>query len=215
MSDRYCSRNERSAGSGGQRKRRGQFQVRVGGRVTQALTGEGVGENVSLVEGESGTGWSVERILYRFRHYSPEARTIAGLTPNLVNRAIAAGEFGDWWTAGGSNPRPLHCERSALPAELAALGRSIVRSHGSFPAVGPRSVACARKPRNAEALARPTPEHPLRRVLYSGNSFKFATSRSAQPPRPVLRASSERPHSPCQTPSGKSAFSPGAATRLA
>jgi hypothetical protein len=25
-----------------------------------------------------------------------------------------------WWTAGGSNPRPLHCERSALPAELAA-----------------------------------------------------------------------------------------------
>src|SRR5438876_8557774 len=28
----------------------------------------------------------------------------------------------DWWTAGGSNPRPLHCERSALPAELAAHG---------------------------------------------------------------------------------------------
>jgi hypothetical protein len=27
---------------------------------------------------------------------------------------------GVWWTAGGSNPRPLHCERSALPAELAA-----------------------------------------------------------------------------------------------
>src|SRR4051812_35167865 len=27
-----------------------------------------------------------------------------------------------WWTAGGSNPRPLHCERSALPAELAAHG---------------------------------------------------------------------------------------------
>src|SRR5262249_50322142 len=26
-----------------------------------------------------------------------------------------------WWTAGGSNSRPLRCERSALPAELAAL----------------------------------------------------------------------------------------------
>src|ERR1035437_8531944 len=27
---------------------------------------------------------------------------------------------GNWWTTGGSNPRPLHCERSALPAELVA-----------------------------------------------------------------------------------------------
>src|SRR5471030_1350686 len=25
-----------------------------------------------------------------------------------------------WWTTGGSNPRPLHCERSALPTELVA-----------------------------------------------------------------------------------------------
>src|ERR1700677_2494105 len=25
-----------------------------------------------------------------------------------------------WWTAGGSNPRPRHCERRALPTELAA-----------------------------------------------------------------------------------------------
>src|SRR5690606_12657505 len=23
-----------------------------------------------------------------------------------------------WWSGGGSNSRPLHCERSALPAEL-------------------------------------------------------------------------------------------------
>jgi hypothetical protein len=29
----------------------------------------------------------------------------------------------DWWSRGGSNPRPLHCERSALPAELRPLGR--------------------------------------------------------------------------------------------
>ena len=25
---------------------------------------------------------------------------------------------GKWWSGRGSNPRPLHCERSALPAEL-------------------------------------------------------------------------------------------------
>ncbi len=25
-----------------------------------------------------------------------------------------------WWTVGGSNPRPPHCERGALPAELTA-----------------------------------------------------------------------------------------------
>ena len=29
-----------------------------------------------------------------------------------------------WWTRRGSNPRPLRCERSALPAELRAhIGR--------------------------------------------------------------------------------------------
>jgi hypothetical protein len=24
----------------------------------------------------------------------------------------------EWWMVGGSNPRPPHCERGALPAEL-------------------------------------------------------------------------------------------------
>ena len=24
----------------------------------------------------------------------------------------------DWWSNGGSNPRPQHCQRCALPAEL-------------------------------------------------------------------------------------------------
>ena len=36
----------------------------------------------------------------------------------------------DWWTVGGSNPRPPHCERGALPAELTAhiypYGRRII-----------------------------------------------------------------------------------------
>src|ERR1019366_6846616 len=26
----------------------------------------------------------------------------------------------EWWTTGGSNPRPPHCERGALPTELVA-----------------------------------------------------------------------------------------------
>ena len=34
------------------------------------------------------------------------------------NREQLGAEF--WWTEGGSNSRPLHCERSALPAELSA-----------------------------------------------------------------------------------------------
>ena len=29
-----------------------------------------------------------------------------------------------WWRGGGSNSRPLHCERSALPAELPPRQRS-------------------------------------------------------------------------------------------
>ena len=40
-----------------------------------------------------------------------------------------------WWTEGGSNSRPLHCERSALPAELSALTTRLYR-----PASGKRSV---------------------------------------------------------------------------
>ena len=27
-------------------------------------------------------------------------------------------DFGKWWSQGGSNSRPRHCERRALPAEL-------------------------------------------------------------------------------------------------
>ena len=42
-----------------------------------------------------------------------------------------------WWSRGGSNSRPLHCERSALPAELRPRecqctprpGRQIIRNH--------------------------------------------------------------------------------------
>ena len=39
-------------------------------------------------------------------------------------RGFYHGDFHFWWTRRGSNPRPLRCERSALPAELRAhIGR--------------------------------------------------------------------------------------------
>src|SRR6476469_10707162 len=31
--------------------------------------------------------------------------------------------FDTWWSGGGSNSRPSHCERDALPAELPPLNR--------------------------------------------------------------------------------------------
>ena len=46
-----------------------------------------------------------------------------------------------WWSRGGSNSRPLHCERSALPAELRPRGcqctprsgQQIIRNHAYIP----------------------------------------------------------------------------------
>src|SRR3989338_5123101 len=35
-----------------------------------------------------------------------------------MKMAGISGHSRDWWSGRGSNPRPLHCERSALPAEL-------------------------------------------------------------------------------------------------
>jgi hypothetical protein len=48
---------------------RGQFvhEDDNGQLVTETFTGEGVAR-VALINRESGTGWSVERVLYRFRH---------------------------------------------------------------------------------------------------------------------------------------------------
>lgn len=37
------------------------------------------------------------------------------------HRKPASDGASHWWTRGDSNPRPLRCERSALPAELQAL----------------------------------------------------------------------------------------------
>src|SRR5262249_58522474 len=50
--------------------------------------------------------------------------------PGLLDQASALkwdrpNQDGVWWTVGGSNPRPPHCERGALPAELTAHSQEI------------------------------------------------------------------------------------------
>ena len=42
-----------------------------------------------------------------------------------------------WWSRGGSNSRPLHCERSALPAEL--------RPHGADPGGSGGRIMCRKR----------------------------------------------------------------------
>ena len=79
------------------------------------------------------SGHSSTRMLARYTH-PREERKVAVLDLPAVVTNWSQTESGDqstaeeiaellkkkWWTAGGSNSRPLRCERSALPAELAA-----------------------------------------------------------------------------------------------
>jgi hypothetical protein len=57
----------------------------------------------------------------------PRGPATAGAAQHVVKKT----DWVYWWTAGGSNPRPLHCERSALPAELAAHPRSMLLLHST------------------------------------------------------------------------------------
>ena len=49
-----------------------------------------------------------------------DGRCAGSKDPAYVRKGPVQRCEGIWWTARGSNSRPLHCERSALPAELAA-----------------------------------------------------------------------------------------------
>jgi hypothetical protein len=61
------------------------------------------------------------RLLYPLSYRGVVARYSSG-NPDFPNpetkMAGVSGHSGVWWSGGGSNSRPLHCERSALPAEL-------------------------------------------------------------------------------------------------
>ncbi len=58
----------------------------------------------------------------------------------------------NWWTERGSNPRPLHCERSALPAELSARrGRILYPAGDPWQTQDLPAPAAARRRRSATA----------------------------------------------------------------
>src|SRR3954469_19595729 len=60
----------------------------------------------------------------RFMRFSERARTVG--RPGIVI----------WWSGRGSNPRPSHCERDALPAELPPHAkRPIIPEHRPLPPI--------------------------------------------------------------------------------
>ena len=59
-----------------------------------------------------------------FASFRSQAAPIHSSLPTILQCKIKSTPFGvllGWWTRWGSNPWPLRCERSALPAELRAL----------------------------------------------------------------------------------------------
>src|SRR6266545_3072570 len=61
-----------------------------------------------------------------------DSRTWPARSAGLAEARRKASE--GWWTRRGSNSRPLHCERSALPAELRAPDwLDCATSHGALP----------------------------------------------------------------------------------
>ena len=51
-----------------------------------------------------------------------------GSNPAERQKTPISSAFGGWWSRAGSNRRPPHCERGALPAEL----RPRPQAHGNF-----------------------------------------------------------------------------------
>ncbi len=64
-------------------------------------------------DGEPGYNKALEMAPFLFAVRVPSQREILEAT-------IPRNPHLSWWTVGGSNPRPPHCERGALPAELTA-----------------------------------------------------------------------------------------------
>ena len=49
-----------------------------------------------------------------------------------MKMAGISGHSRDWWSGGGSNSRPSHCERDALPAELPPHKHAILANSSSI-----------------------------------------------------------------------------------
>jgi hypothetical protein len=124
-------------------------------------------------------------------------------SPKEKSQPSQAG-FSIWWSQGGSNSRPRHCERRALPAELwprlavrQALGdlrlRAVARAGAQYKPVGQRLPIVARTgARTGSSWVRRQPER--------------APGQSS----PSCRASSQRREA--RTPSGRPSSALRAAT---
>src|SRR5579862_8623899 len=53
--------------------------------------------------------------------------------------------LGNWWSGRGSNPRPSHCERDALPAELPPHAKNTIITQGDAPAEAGKPRATRRQ----------------------------------------------------------------------
>ena len=105
---------------------------------------------------------------------------------------------GDWWRRGGSNSRPSHCERDALPAELRPRTEARILAAARWPpmrvrraAVNSRALARCRRLENADDRAT-TPPGSTRSTTTAPASRSIRRSSSAGPRPRRWRASRRR-----------------------
>lgn len=95
----------------------------------------------------------------------PESSKMQPGTPEKQKRSLKTRIFCVivWWTEGGSNSRPPHCERGALPAELSAHELRII----PFVKQGFK-ISLPKAPPHKSALTLPRPRHcPPQTVCHS------------------------------------------------
>ena len=143
------------------------------------------------------------RMLERYTHPTT-ARKLEALTVNLDGQNLGRTENADlkrWWTARGSNSRPPHCERGALPTELAAHYFQCVTSRTPHTSRGahPVTVALGTCRGNCGLHAAAPASHVSRsNVRYNGAAP--STIRKPKLPQPALFAAMKRACSPgCST----------------
>ena len=107
-----------------------------------------------------------------------------------------------WWRRGGSNSRPRHCERRALPAELRPHDRvddttALVDPKPAAPPAGGRTAVALRQTQHPGCNARPGHEAPMTQTgppgFPDGPCWVREGSASQQRPFPAHAQDSLRP----------------------
>ena len=83
------------------------YTIRTGDRIAQMI--------ISRL-----SAWNGRKAILRNLSAAAADSGLQGLDPQPMGEDQPSNRRKVWWTAGGSNPRPPHCERGALPTELAA-----------------------------------------------------------------------------------------------